>query len=467
MAIRRIRDLAVFLLHLSLWPCNDALVLRGRVANATQSKKVVKLGEVVSKPTSCNHHLSSVDDVALSEALAHKRVAARKASDSSSMQLQALQHQKIFIAACLHNSEDIMQHWSSELVRLLLALNSIGRSTSFFVSVYESGSTDHTRDYLGLLEGHLNFLGIPCKIVHDGVTRGTRDRIEYLADVRNRALEPLRATAEVYDRVLWLNDIVFCADGALQMLAHALPEPQGGIGADAVCGMDYIEGDGGKCAFYDRWASKDVTGRIFRNFFPIVNYGESELEVGQAFQVFSCWNGMVVFDASIFQKQHLLFRFHREDLGECAASEADLIFRDMWNIGRGRIAVSPTAASSYSDAGFKKCALRKQPTDFDTSSAISWAPAPKMSSCCPKERGEDVINYHTCFNEDWNRFNNSVPRLNSSTSAFISLGAYAGEDANDEDWRGDDGEEDETAEMQEVPSLRKPNGEDAGDDGET
>jgi len=466
MAIRCICLLAGFLLQVSIWPCTDGLLLRGKDANATQSKGVVTLGKVIYQPTSCNHHLSVVDNVAVSEALAHKRVAAPKASGSST-QLQALQHQKIFVVACLHNSEDIMQHWTSELVRLLLALSAAGSPTSLFVSVYESGSTDHTKDYLELLEGHLNFLGIPCKIVRGGVTRGKRERIEFLADVRNRALEPLRATTEVYDRVLWLNDIVFCADGALQMLAHALPEPQGGLGADAVCGMDYIKGDGGKCAFYDRWASKDATGRIFRNFFPIVNYGESELEVGQAFQVFSCWNGMVAFDASIFQKQRLLFRFHREDLGECAASEADLIFRDMWNIGRGRIAVSPLAASSYSDAGFKKCALRKQPIDFDTSSAISWAPAPKMSSCCPKDRGEDVINYRDCFNEDWNRFNNSVPRLNSSTSAYISLGAYAGEDANDEDWRGDDGDEDENAEMQEVPSLLKPNGEAAGDDGET
>jgi len=447
MAARRCL-LAVFLVLHSAWPCAEGRLLKGKQAIVAPSSRALTLANY--PPTPCNHRLSGVDDASVANALAHKGDAVVNAS-ATSTQLKALQTQKIFVAACLHQSEDVMQHWTSELVRLLLALRANGKHVSLFVSIYESGSTDHTEEYLKLLEGHLNFLKIPCKIVsgRDGLVRDrNRPRIEYLADVRNRAMEPLRASTEVYDRVLWLSDNVFCADGVLQMLAHALPVPQGGIGADAVCGMDYVKGAKDECVFYDTWASHDISGHSFGNSFPIVNVGENELEAGEVFQVFSCWNGMVAFDASIFQKERLLFRFHRDDLGECAVAETELIFRDMWNIGRGKIAVSPKAGSSYNEAEFKSCALDSQPTEFDSDSAISWAAAPKKVTCCPLARGEDKVDFHQCEMEDWNRFNSSVPRLHSNTSAYLSQGEWSG-DPNDDDWRGGDDEEGDSAALEE------------------
>merc|ERR1740130_1711002 len=100
------------------------------------------------------------------------------------------------------------------------------------------------------------------------------------------------------------------------MLAHAMPVAKGGLGADAVCGMDYLKGHDGTCAFYDVWASHDISGHNFRNDAPIVSVGEEELEEGKPFQVFSCWNAMTVFSADIFQKEHLLFRPARGELEE-------------------------------------------------------------------------------------------------------------------------------------------------------
>lgn len=327
-----------------------------------------------------------------------------------------------------------MPHWTSELVRLLLALKATGTgtNTSVFVSIYESGSSDRTKYYLELLKGHLSFLGVSAKIVHGGVTRGHRQRIEFLADVRNRAMQPLRATSEVYDRVLWLSDNLFCTDGVLQMLAHALPEAKGGLGADAVCGMDYqvwgidpidrVPGSPEYCKFYDIWAAHDNTGYNFKSELPIVRFGEDKLEAGQAFQAFSCWNAMVVFDADIFQKERLFFRTNlQEDIGECAAAETEFIFRDMWTAGRGKIAVSPLAASAYNEEDFRDCALRKQPRRFDHVSAIAWTAAPKMVECCPLKKNTNNVDFGGCFNQTWNRTGNIVPRLKASmVSAHFS-----------------------------------------------
>merc|ERR1719491_1058588 len=95
-------------------------------------------------------------------------------------------------------------------------------------------------------------------------------------------MEPLRASTESFDMVFWLSDNVFCADGVLQMLAQALPETKGGLGADAVCGMDYhydewgyIAQPAGQCLFYDRWVSHDIAGNNFENDKPYVRYNGS------------------------------------------------------------------------------------------------------------------------------------------------------------------------------------------------
>merc|ERR1719199_1631446 len=112
------------------------------------------------------------------------------------------------------------------------------------------------------------------------ITRGNRNRIDFLAQVRNNALEPLVAAQKKYDRVLWVNDIFFCADGALQLAFHALPTAQGGLGADAVCGMDYDVLDNGprlkSCGFYDIWVSHDMSGQNFHRGAPVTQTSEKE-----------------------------------------------------------------------------------------------------------------------------------------------------------------------------------------------
>merc|ERR1719316_2610363 len=139
-----------------------------------------------------------------------------------------------------------------------------------------------------MLEEDLNFIGVPNKVVHHGVMRSNCERVD------------------------------FCADGVPQMLAHALPEARGGLGADAVCGMDYNTElpINGSCKFYDKWVAHDIEGNNFKNVWPIVNRDEDKVRLQQSlpFQVFSCWNSMVAFDAEIFQKEGLHFRSHRSEV---------------------------------------------------------------------------------------------------------------------------------------------------------
>mmetsp|Transcript_14855 Transcript_14855/g.27461 ORF Transcript_14855/g.27461 Transcript_14855/m.27461 type:complete len:477 (-) Transcript_14855:126-1556(-) len=359
----------------------------------------------------CGHHLSGVTDEALLSALAHQPYAPPR-SPAGSSQLQALRQEKIFIVSLQHQSESIMPYWTSELLRLVMALRDAGKpkAHNIFVSVYESGSSDSTVQYLQRVEEHLNFLGISNHIVTGGVVRGHRPRIEYLADIRNKAMEPLMASTESYDRVLWLNDVAFCADGALQILAHALPEAKGGRGADAVCGLDMMRKNR-ECIFYDTWISHDVDGRNFRNEPPYLSGpGYNSLRAGEPFQVFSCWNGMVAFSADVFQKHGLYFRTGREHLGECAAGEAELIFRDMWKEGRGKFLISPRAVSTYSKQDFRQCALSRQPIVFNHNSPITWKAAPKVVRCCPLRKNKDTVEDKDCFFEHWDRFGTAVPR---------------------------------------------------------
>lgn len=107
-----------------------------------------------------------------------------------------------------------------------------------FVSIIESGSLEDTKGALRDLEKQLDELGVESRIelgmsVEEQVSmlkdvpepderegwiftgRGERGwevrRIPYLAELRNRVMEPLEQMREqrMFDTVLWVNDVVF------------------------------------------------------------------------------------------------------------------------------------------------------------------------------------------------------------------------------------------------------------------
>jgi len=263
-----------------------------------------------------------------------------------------------------------------------------------------------------VLKSVLSFLGVPHRIVSSNVRRGNRNRIEFLADIRNRAMEPLYDSATSYDRVMWLSDNYFCADGALQLLAHALPASKGGLGADAVCGADYHRAP--HCHFYDIWATTNMRGRRFRPIHPVAMVHEKEYEAGRPFQVFSCWSGFLALAADLFQKERLLFRRNAPERKECAEPETELIFHDMWRLGRGRIAMSPQVKVAYTWPNFRQCALHQQPLAFDEAAPLEFqSTPPETVNCCPLGENASFVKWDDCneyFRWDQHR-RRLVPRL--------------------------------------------------------
>jgi len=255
------------------------------------------------------------------------------------------------------------------------------------VSIYESGSTDRTTQLLDRLGSHLDFLGVSHSIVSGGLPRNGAERIDYLAQLRNKALEPIHKTNITFDQVLWLNDVFHCADAALQVMHNAMPINLGGLGADAVCGVDYVvpKSDMG-CIVYDQWVLHDMNGT---NIHGPQFWKENTLPQ----QVFSCWNGLVSFKADLFQ--HLDLKFRRGAPNQCAASESELIFHDMWRAERGRVAVVPSAAVAYDNLSFDACVRNFQATSF-TQTKIAFQPAPSLVTCCSLPEHEELVNFTLC-----------------------------------------------------------------------
>lgn len=140
----------------------------------------------------------------------------------------------IYIASVQYNSDVILKaHWIPSLLQLVKELQAV--DLTVYVSIYESGSEDGTKDTLSKLAASLKTLSINHTVHLDNETHAaaiekslsststssgwlrTRygkelRRIFYLADIRNRALEPLRALNQAgirFDKVLYLNDVVY------------------------------------------------------------------------------------------------------------------------------------------------------------------------------------------------------------------------------------------------------------------
>ena len=153
--------------------------------------------------------------------------------------------EKVFIASIHWNDEHVLRsHWAPAVAKLA---RDIGPG-NVFVSIYESGSFDDTKGVLELLKADLDQSVIGHRVILDETTHKdeverapaesgwiqmpiqksfrenwtewfTLDkgawvprRIPYLARLRNLVMEPLyemQKEGRKFDRVLWLNDIVF------------------------------------------------------------------------------------------------------------------------------------------------------------------------------------------------------------------------------------------------------------------
>jgi hypothetical protein len=155
---------------------------------------------------------------------------------------QAIQPQRIYIASMHWNNGYVLaERWNDAVVDVATALG----PQNVFVSVYESGSWDDTKEALAGLDRRLDELGVPRNITLSDLThleeitrqpdeegwietpRGQRElrRIPYLARLRNRTLRDLVELSKMgvrFDKVLFLNDVVFTVRfaPAFALLAH-------------------------------------------------------------------------------------------------------------------------------------------------------------------------------------------------------------------------------------------------------
>jgi len=385
----------------------------------------------------CHSTLSSISNEAVRAALAHESMTGPQLA---SPELTFLRQRRVFIAALLHAPETTISLWILELIRLILALrkeNAAGDVYNVFASIADTGRTPVSAAYLLDLKGHLEFLRIPHHFPHyaggDGPADDFQGGLEGIgewagsgqlvqAKARARVLEPLYLMSAAYDHVVFLEEVIFCADSVLQMLFHTVPQKHGGMGVDAVCSVDFDvdlneENKSYSCRFASANQSRDMQGQPFRGARP---YAGTDTDATSAFirnepfQAFSCWNGMVAFNAAIFQKDRLMFRRNRERLQECSASTSELFFRDMWKVGRQKAVILPSAASGRTPQAFLKCALKRQPRRFNQSLDISFSPAPEEVKCCPMAESSGEVKFTKCYEEKWDRFGDKVPRYRSS-----------------------------------------------------
>ncbi|KAJ2812530.1 hypothetical protein GGI24_006661, partial [Coemansia furcata] len=161
----------------------------------------------------------------------------------------------VFVAANLHNSEKVLPNMAAQLLALADTLG----HRRLFISIYENGSNDRTKGILKQFNETLNALGIPHSIIADDTPKPEHiHRIEYLAKVRNRAIEPLYSSSTRFGRVAFINDMFFCLTDLLELAFQSQVHS-----AHLTCAEDF-ELKHGSLTFYDTWVARDILGHAFK-----------------------------------------------------------------------------------------------------------------------------------------------------------------------------------------------------------
>lgn len=253
--------------------------------------------------------------------------------------------EKVFIASIHWNNEEILRkYWIPAVVDLVKEIG----PDNVYVSVQESGSWDDSKGALRVLDQHLEALGVARRIVLDKTThadeiakapaetgwiRTPRDKVElrripYLAKLRNLVMQPLydlqHKDGTKFDRILWLNDVVFDTEDVRRLLST-----RDGDYA-AACSLDFSR----PSAFYDTFALRDAEGHDeLMQTWPFFRARKSRqaLKSSRPVPVASCWNGIVAMEAAPFYADEpLAFRGISDSLAKShlEGSECCLIHAD-------------------------------------------------------------------------------------------------------------------------------------------
>ncbi|OMJ12538.1 Alpha-1,3-mannosyltransferase CMT1 [Smittium culicis] len=262
--------------------------------------------------------------------------------------IESTRKKKYFFSMNLYNNEEALPFIIQEIMQLFKFLG----PENIFLSIYENGSMDNTKLILAEFKKFLEASDLRYRLVADSIVRPEKyHRIEYLAGVRNKALEPLETEEKlgfVYDKIVFLNDIFFCYYDILELLYQSDFQK-----SDLTCPLDFlIKEKIPTITFRDLWVAHDLGGEAFNgNLNRLTNHKPSLERVKERlpFQVQCAWNGVAVINAAPFYgKDPIRFRRSDASAGECSASECSLLCTDFWKRGFRRIVVVPKILVPYS-----------------------------------------------------------------------------------------------------------------------
>ncbi|KFY17521.1 hypothetical protein V492_00616 [Pseudogymnoascus sp. VKM F-4246] len=239
--------------------------------------------------------------------------------------------ENIYIAANIISADLITGAWGDSLKDLV---NLIGKER-VHVSIYGGPTAalkslesklDCDNSLVSEEDDPIDLDALPHITLSSGEQR--TKRIAFLAEVRNKALEPLNTLDKKFDKVLFINDVFFSAADAARILWGSNINAQGVSEYKAACAMDFIN----SWKYYDTFATRDFEG--YSMGLPIYPWFSSEgdavsrgdvLAGRDSIRVKSCWGGMVAFDARYLQRDIS----STSQAGTTRAEPADLATREI------------------------------------------------------------------------------------------------------------------------------------------
>jgi hypothetical protein len=275
----------------------------------------------------------------------HYKILERKCTESRDPGRGNVNNEKVFIAATLYDRNGLLVggEWGTAVAELVQILG----PENVHVSIYENDPDALAQDalyelgtrldceslflklYAGYVFTHYVFAGNRSLVLEhlplDNIPRVTLPsgesrikRIAFLAEIRNRALRSLHDSPIQFDKLLYLNDVMFNPINAVQLLFSTNIDVYGRTQYSAACAVDFVN----PFKFYDRFATRDLEGYEmgvpFFPWFAAAGKAASRQDVlaqKDAVRVRACWGGMTAFDASWFQKDGMIVEHTPDNVG--------------------------------------------------------------------------------------------------------------------------------------------------------
>ena len=266
-----------------------------------------------------------------------------------------------YITAALVNMEKIIKDYIKEMIKLI---NYLGKENVIVSIVENNDSTDNTTQYLYEFQNYLNKQKIINRFIFEHEIFDEREqdilfishdegylRIKFYSQLRNKCLDLLYDIPNLNfsnTKIIFFNDIIFEYENIINLLSTNNED------YDAVCGLDFYD------IFYDSWVSIDLSGYSLRHDFPyFVNKEGQGLVINhKPIRVFSCWNGVTVFNAEPLKDRKIQFRYElhedryvqnylNSDQKFWYESECTYFHIDLFSLGYTKTFINPDVRVAY------------------------------------------------------------------------------------------------------------------------